>query len=145
MEIKQYRCDICKNADVKQDSDGRDVRLQVIFTTEQTEGRSCKPYLSLAKVDICPACLKRVIAGEALWGHGAQGWNTYYFKELPPAALIPPAVKVLESAHGNFQIYTTVVKQGVDMPRLRMEPSLESAWEQIRAALSMLTGKPVKE
>ncbi len=72
-------CDICeKEADIM----NPDYKLQVIFTTEQTEGRAVPhPYLQIAIMDICSRCLNRVLQGEAIWAHGAQGYNTYYFKD----------------------------------------------------------------
>lgn len=71
-------CDICKKeADIM----NPDHKLQVIFTTEQTEGRGVSPYLTTATLDICSFCLGKVVEGNAIWAHGAQGYNKYYFKE----------------------------------------------------------------
>ncbi|NJO49795.1 MAG: hypothetical protein HC840_10490 [Leptolyngbyaceae cyanobacterium RM2_2_4] len=73
--ITKHYCDVCKKeAKVENKS------LPVIFTTEQTEGRSTKPYLSDAKLDICEDCKNHITTGNFLWAHGAMGYNTYYFK-----------------------------------------------------------------
>jgi hypothetical protein len=56
--------------------------VSVIFTTDQTEGRSCQPYLVTDRIDICKDCDKKILDGNFLYAHGAQGHNTYYFKEL---------------------------------------------------------------
>lgn len=56
-------------------------KIQVIFTTEQTEGRSCTPYLSEERFDMCEACMNKVLEGNYIFGYGAQGYNTYYFKK----------------------------------------------------------------
>lgn len=69
-------CDIC-GEDV---GCNKENTIQVIFTTDQTEGRSCKPYLSIEKMDICNVCLDRRTRGESIYGYGAQGYNKYYFK-----------------------------------------------------------------
>ena len=55
-------------------------RIQVIFTTDQTEGRSVKPYLSEADIDICAKCLDNVLEGNYIYANGAMGHNEYYFK-----------------------------------------------------------------
>lgn len=57
------------------------VRLQVIFTSNQTDGSSCPPYLEAVNIDLCDQCLSRVLKGEYIFAYGGQGFNTYYFKE----------------------------------------------------------------
>jgi hypothetical protein len=74
MKKEIYSCDVCKTECKVQNQ-----QLQVIFTTEQTEGRSIKPYLCMSKLDICNDCLDKVISGKAIFAHGAQGYNTFYF------------------------------------------------------------------
>lgn len=67
MEI--YTCDIChKECDVQE------VMYPVMFTTEQTEGRSVKPYISYEKIDMCAECLKKAIN---IKGARAVGVNAY--------------------------------------------------------------------
>lgn len=55
-------------------------KIQVIFLSDQTEGRNCEPYLSDETFDICSKCLEHILKGNYLYGYGAQGHNTYYFK-----------------------------------------------------------------
>ena len=69
-------CDICKKEDAAA------ARIPVIFTTDQTEGRSVKPYLSNEEIDICGDCFSIILEGNFLWGEGAQGYNRYEFKGL---------------------------------------------------------------
>ncbi len=76
-------CDVCK-ADLStrfniEMYNKNSVKLLVIFTTEQTEGRNCKNYLSMIDIDLCEECLGRVLKGNYIFAHGAQGHNTYYF------------------------------------------------------------------
>lgn len=67
--IKQRFCEICKrNRDVCQ------LKMPVLFLTEQTEGRSVDPYLSEETVDVCLECIPKVIK---VHGAGAMGYNEY--------------------------------------------------------------------
>lgn len=68
-------CDICGADGAVKKS------IQVVFVTEQTEGRSCAPHLSEAPLDICNKCLRRLIESHPLRGEGAQGHNTYTFRD----------------------------------------------------------------
>ena len=68
------KCDICKS-----EVDVRKKNIQIIFKTDQTEGRNCNPYLDIIKIDICKECLNKIIKGKALYGAGAQGYNDYWF------------------------------------------------------------------
>jgi hypothetical protein len=72
------KCDIkdCKNT-----TKVKALRIHVIFTTDQTEGRSKSPYLSLEEFDICENCYNKILSGKMIFAFGAQGYNTYYFKE----------------------------------------------------------------
>ena len=74
--MKKYICDICKAKDASE----KGVSLQVIFDTEQTEGRGCPPYLSMVDVDICKDCYQKILGGNAVFASGAQGYNDYYFR-----------------------------------------------------------------
>jgi len=74
-------CDICKKEDNKIECDIKSVEIQIIFTTDQTEGRSRKPYLSMEELDICEKCMNKILKGNYLFGSGAQGYNEYWFKE----------------------------------------------------------------
>ena len=67
-------CDICKS-----DTDVKEANMQVIFTTEQTEGRSTNPYFELINLDMCPKCYAICLSGNYIFASGAQGYNTYNF------------------------------------------------------------------
>lgn len=74
--IENVYCDICHKKATTHKT------LQVIFTTEQTEGRSCKPYLSFPEeLDLCDDCLGEIMKGNYVFGSGTQGYNDYYFKK----------------------------------------------------------------
>lgn len=77
MKTEFYTCDIEKCGNTK---DVKKLRLQVLFTTEQTEGRSVPTYLSDETLDICNSCLEKIKSGNYVYAHGAQGYNTFYFK-----------------------------------------------------------------
>ena len=74
--ITQCFCDVCNS-----EESVRTESIQVIFTTEQTEGKSTSPYLYNVKMDICKVCLSHILSGNMLFGHGAQGNNKFYFKK----------------------------------------------------------------
>lgn len=75
--LTQKICDVCGGD--AQDSRPRD--MQVIMTTETTEGRSCKHHLSLIELDLCSSCKKKVVEDRmALMGKGAMGYNDYWFE-----------------------------------------------------------------
>lgn len=78
-EIK-VTCDVCDSQMSPVNKDEK-TEISVIQTTEQTEGRSCSPYLQTRKIDICNKCLEIILRGNMLFSHGAQGYNKYYFKE----------------------------------------------------------------
>jgi len=73
-----YFCDICK---IESNTKFKSIDLQVIFLTEQTEGRSVNPYLSSQKIEMCKDCNDYVLKGNYLYGSGAMGYNEYYFKK----------------------------------------------------------------
>lgn len=83
-----YTCDVCE-ADMPSPSrekyphkgDKLNYEIQVIFTTDQTEGRYTDHYLYIDKLDICGKCLKHVLSGNYLWAQGAMGHNKYWFVE----------------------------------------------------------------
>lgn len=77
METIKYFCDVCK----KELYNNQRTNIQVIFTTEQTEGRSSNPYLCEEKIHLCAICKECVLKGNYIFAHGAQGYNTYYFEE----------------------------------------------------------------
>ena len=79
MKKETYHCDACER-EVADDSAHVGVRMQVIFTTEQDEGRATDPYFSIETLDICDSCTTMALAGHYLFAVGAQGHNTYSFK-----------------------------------------------------------------
>jgi len=92
MRKEIFSCDVCKKEKEpyksnvfggakREDKVFLDSKIQIIFTTEQTEGRSCKPYLSIENLDICDECLDKAAEGNSIFAHGAQGHNTYYFNK----------------------------------------------------------------
>lgn len=74
-EVKYRVCDIkkCENKAEKEQ-----VKMQVKFHTDQTEGRNVKPYLSFETLDMCEECYNSVIkSGSYINAWGAMGHNTY--------------------------------------------------------------------
>lgn len=67
--IEITKCDICKS-----ESNCQNITYPVLFLSDQTEGRPCKPYISLQKIDVCEMCLKDVVR---ISGYGCQGHNTF--------------------------------------------------------------------
>lgn len=77
-KIEKWICDI---KDCKKNAHKSDKTIQVIFHTEQTEGTSSDPYLSSEKIDLCEDHIAKVLDGNYIHAHGAQGNNTFYFKD----------------------------------------------------------------
>jgi hypothetical protein len=76
--IEVCTCDVCGgNKILNYERD-----MQVVFTTERTEGRSCKPYLDVVTLDICNGCLEEIYNGRQLMGAGAQGCYSYFFRKI---------------------------------------------------------------
>lgn len=73
---ESYTCDICGKPCTLDDHIDD---LQVIFTTEQTEGRSVEPHLCSVDLYVCDACKEHLLEGNYLFASGAQGHNTYHF------------------------------------------------------------------
>ena len=59
----------------------KDKTVGVVFYTEQTEGRSTTPYLTGVKLDFCKEHYQHYIDMFQFIATGAQGNNTYTFKE----------------------------------------------------------------
>ena len=70
--IEKYVCDLCKETATKIAK-----TIPVRFTSNQTDGYPCEPYLELHKSDLCDVCYTRIIEGQPLSAHGAMGNNTY--------------------------------------------------------------------
>lgn len=62
--------------------------IQVIFTTNQTEGRECAHYLEINNIWICEDCLLKRINGSNIYGAGAQGIDEFFFKEVQKKPLV---------------------------------------------------------
>lgn len=77
MKTTITKCDICKRTE-----DVQEKKMDVIFHTEQTEGRGVEPHLSNEKLDICDRCLQIVLNGNYVHGQGAMGYNEYFFRDL---------------------------------------------------------------
>lgn len=73
--ITTHICDICKGT-----AKNLKHKIPVVFTTEQTEGRPCKPHLMIEIIDICDGCLQKVVDSYPLTAYGAQGSNTYEWR-----------------------------------------------------------------
>lgn len=77
MKVTEIKCDIngCGN---NVEDENVDKEMDVIFTTEQTEGRSREPYLSRVDIDICGSCLDTILSGGIyIKAAGAMGHNKY--------------------------------------------------------------------
>jgi hypothetical protein len=74
MKETKIKCDVCGALNAKEG-----IKLQVIFHTEQTEGRGCEPYLSTETIDLCDDCHAKVLQGNYLHGTGVMGYNNYKF------------------------------------------------------------------
>lgn len=92
MRETKINCDICESEIDENDYPYVDeddaVSMPVIMTTETNEGRSCEPYLSTEKMDICDDCHAKVLKGNYVFGAGAMGHNKYYFKESDSEKLV---------------------------------------------------------
>lgn len=71
--IEKHFCDICG-----EEGFVWNINYPVIFHTEQTEGRSCDPYISQEEMEVCDTCLRKVLK---IQGWGAQGFNKYKVRE----------------------------------------------------------------
>ena len=75
MKKTRYYCDLCK-----EEGSNHPKQIQVIFTTEQQQGKNCEPYLSTEKIDICGVCEDKLLKGNYIFATGAMGFNEYFFK-----------------------------------------------------------------
>lgn len=71
METKITKCDVCGKII---ENNSQKYKIPILFTTEQAEGRSCKPYIDFYQVDICNECL---LNSTNIEGSGAMGFNKY--------------------------------------------------------------------
>lgn len=75
MKKETYICNLCGKDEV----DKKEQTIQVIFTTEQNEGRATDPYLAMEILDFCDLCWRDVLEGKAVFAKGAMGNNRYHF------------------------------------------------------------------
>jgi hypothetical protein len=76
MKTTVVKCDVCET-----ENDVNEIDIQVLFTTEQTEGRGIKPYnLCNEKLDLCETCRLHILKGNYIYAEGAQGYNKYFFR-----------------------------------------------------------------
>ena len=67
--VEVIKCDLCGS-----EADCISVNYPVVFTSDQTEGRPCKPYVSQQKIDVCHKCKGKILR---VTGYGAMGFNKY--------------------------------------------------------------------
>lgn len=74
VKVSETYCDIkdCPNVSYKDD-----LRLPVVFTTEQTEGKSSAPYIDMCELDLCKEHYNDFLFTSPLTAIGAQGHNEY--------------------------------------------------------------------
>lgn len=77
MKTEIIKCDTCGSQEKV-----KSIKLSVVFTTEQDEGRACEPYLEILNLDICEPCKKYMIENRRLvQAEGAMGYNAYFLKK----------------------------------------------------------------
>lgn len=71
-----FKCDLCGTE--HEEKDIAHVKMPVLFTTEQNEGKPVKPYVSEdCTLDLCASCLDRALTIEAT---GCMGFNRYEWR-----------------------------------------------------------------
>ncbi len=75
--IEKYYCDICGAEG--EEKEIFSINYPVVFHTDQTEGRSCNPYISNKLFDVCGNCCEKILKVSAV---GAQGYNKYSIVDL---------------------------------------------------------------
>lgn len=81
MRVVYVVCDVC--AERKAQSEIKmNYKLDVIFTTDTTEGRSCNPYLSNVEMDLCNDCRGKIVKSKRyLLASGGQGSYEYEIQQ----------------------------------------------------------------
>lgn len=75
--VTKIYCDVCK-----EETNNEEIDIQVIFTTEQNEGKPIPPHLCSEKLNICDRCMDRIlIDGKYIYASGAMGSNIYEFRD----------------------------------------------------------------
>lgn len=107
--VEQTFCDICGAEEPV-----KTVNVPAWFMTEQTEGRSCEPYIVNAKLDFCATCLDKAIV---MQGYGAQGNNTFHFDKSKSSKL---------SKYSTNELHKALIKrEGVTNMALGVEESVK--------------------
>lgn len=75
MKEEKVYCDVCREP--AHFSEPKN--MQVVFTTEQNEGRAITPYFDNVKIDMCKGCYEKALSGVYIFATGAMGHNDYYF------------------------------------------------------------------
>ena len=53
--------------------------MDVVFTTEQNEGRTTSPYIDREKIELCDTCRNIILMDRKMVeAQGAMGYNKYY-------------------------------------------------------------------
>lgn len=79
MKVEFVICDVCEEK-LLITKEYKPKKMQVIFTTDQDEGRATKPYFSIGDLDLCKKCQEKALEGNYIYVTGAQGYNKYSFK-----------------------------------------------------------------
>ena len=76
IKTENYICDINK---CDKEAHMINKQMQVIFLTEQTEGRNITPYFSNVNIDLCKDCVDKILEYKKyIKASGAMGHNKYY-------------------------------------------------------------------
>ena len=78
MKITSYHCDIC-DIDLITSEDKKEITMQVIWVTEQTEGYPSPRYFGLENLHVCKGCKAKALEGNYIFAKGAQDDNDFYF------------------------------------------------------------------
>lgn len=77
MKVTKIYCDIHKCVNEVDRKGEKPETYQVVWVTEQTEGRPIEPRLGLVRIDVCKECVSKIIKGAYIKAAGAQGHNQY--------------------------------------------------------------------
>lgn len=76
--LVSYYCDLCEEKIIREDYVG--ISVDVLFTTEQTEGYPTEPYIQTNPIDFCHKCFDKY-KKSLIMASGAQGRNSYRFRK----------------------------------------------------------------
>ena len=76
-KIEKYQCDTCE-VEMTESGNSMDYSLQVIFITNQEDGKLCEPYHAIEIVDLCKKCKTKILNEKrVVLASGCQGFNKY--------------------------------------------------------------------